>query len=169
MLHNKNSNKGFSMIELVVTIAIMSIVTAASVGIYQWISNSAFKEACNNITDSMAYARTEKLSKSGTWEVKIYLDSNNKCISEVENNSTSVRDVRNSKEVKIEAIDEYSSAIQLSSPETIVMEYGSNGSFKEAYITQGAGRTDIKGIKVTYSKYSKTIKLAQNTGKFFLE
>lgn len=175
MLHNKNGDKGFSMIELVVTIAIMGIVTLASVGIYSWISNSAFKDACGNITDSMSYARTEKLSKSGDWWVEISLDTaDGKCVSKVMNSLSSdpVREKKNKKVVTIEVTDDTGSVIPLDNTKEIYMEYNSNGSFKNLYIHPkgaGSGGTTITAINVTYSKYSKTIKLAENTGKFFLD
>lgn len=171
MSHNKNSNKGISMIELVVTIAIMGIVVAGSVGIYTWVASSSFKEAYKCITDSMEYARTEQLSKAGDWSVNINQDGG-KLKSKVSDGTGSVEkifdDIKSGTKIYgIRATD--GALIPVNASTNIEMVYKSNGAFRYAQIYDGGADTDINGIRVEYSKYSKTIKLAIDTGKFFTD
>lgn len=176
MLHNKKNNKGFSLIELVVTIAIMCIVTGGTVGIYSLIASSAFKEAVNNITDSLAETRTDQISKSGDYYLKISLDSSNKCVSEIYSDVSPspklLKSEKNSKKIKeITAVldDGSGTEVDLGTGNYIYISYARNGSFKEAYLDSSGSHSDIKGIKLEHSRYSKTINLARNTGKFFVE
>lgn len=178
MRHNRQYNKGFSLIELIVTIAIMAIVTAASVGIFSLISDSNFKEAYKSVTDGLSQARTEKVSKGGKYAMVMKYDTSaGKTTIDVINGyddsttpptytSSNVIDSKVISKGDYEAIKKDGSGnVKVKSSSVVWIEYTNSGKFKEAYIYDGS-KEDINGIYVSYGKHSKTIKLALSTGKF---
>lgn len=70
-MNNEKNNKGFSMIELIVTIAIMALVTGISVSIYSWIKTNQIESVANKINSALSSVRSDTLTKAETYEMSI--------------------------------------------------------------------------------------------------
>ncbi len=181
MRHNKK-DLGFSLIEIIVTIAIMAVVTGASVGIYSLIGLSNFKQGYKAVEDTMSSSRTQTVSKGGQWASAIYYSGNNivaDVVKDCDATSYSVptpagklfeSESLGSKNKLRVRNSSTGAMIDFASGDYIWIEYSRSGKFKNAYIKSGGASTDIDGIEVySGTKYSKTIGLALSTGKFFEE
>lgn len=72
----KKNNKGFSLIELIVTMAIMAIVVTGSVSIYQYVSTAKVRQATSYIGDELTNTRVNTISKEGNWRMRIIVEDN---------------------------------------------------------------------------------------------
>ena len=63
----EHNNKGFSLIELVITIAIMAVVVGASVSIYSWIKSHRMQSFAENTNDVICSIRSNTLYKDGAY------------------------------------------------------------------------------------------------------
>lgn len=70
----KNKNKGFSLIELIVTIAIMAIVTGAAVSIYSFINTHRLEKLVGNTSDCLNDLRSYTMSKPNNYCLVIRKD-----------------------------------------------------------------------------------------------
>lgn len=184
MAHNKN--KGFSLIELIVTIAILAIVTGSAVGIFSMLKRGYFNEAYKGTTSFLSELRSDTMSKSSELYGSIYKDADgyHSEISKVvttpspSGGATYTYSVLSKKSLgkkaKIYAIDKASGTKTeiTSSSDKIMIKYNrSNGVFKAK--TYGSINTstntitgnEISGIYIEASGLQKTIKLI-NTGKY---
>lgn len=72
----KVNNKGFSLIELIVTIAIMAVVTGGAVSLYSYLSTAKVRQCYTGINDELGVTRTNAMSKKGKWSVVVKFDGN---------------------------------------------------------------------------------------------
>ena len=75
----KQNNKGFSLIEIIVVLAIMGIAVAGSISLYSSLSKAKVKSATNHIDSQLSLTRTNTLSKKGYWMFKLCVEDNNYC------------------------------------------------------------------------------------------
>lgn len=73
---NKQNNCGFTLVELIVVIAIMTIMVGGTIiGISVLASGNA-RKASNTLNSSLNELRTNTMSMQGGWKAKIYKDKN---------------------------------------------------------------------------------------------
>lgn len=76
----KNDNRGVSLVEMIVIMAIMSILIGAGVLGLQMISTKPAKQLAYNIESAIENGRITALAKAaGGYELKIHYDTSDKC------------------------------------------------------------------------------------------
>lgn len=71
IVNEQNKNRGFSLIEILVTIAVLAIVSVASMSIYSWIKSHRFKSMVENVNDAISDTRSRTTTKEGSYELVI--------------------------------------------------------------------------------------------------
>lgn len=70
----KSNNKGFSLVEVLVVIAIMVILTSASVQALSYLTRGDIKKATKTLYSFIASNRTSSMAKSGEWSFEVSND-----------------------------------------------------------------------------------------------
>lgn len=63
----KSNNKGFSLIEVIVIIAIMAVLTASSMSALTYLLRGDIKKATKTLYSSITSSRTSSMAKAGDW------------------------------------------------------------------------------------------------------
>lgn len=180
-MNKKNRNKGFSLIELIVTIAIMAIVTGAAMSIYSFIKTNRLRALSENVNDAVSDLRSTTLAKSGDYSLVILYDSSKK--SYIAKLSKSVKKPDGSVSVKtyktdtigtkgeIYCMDSAGNKYKLSDGYAINIRFNkADGSFSSVNFSK-AGHTvnNVTDIYCEYAGKVKTVKLITLTGKHYIE
>lgn len=72
----KNNDSGLTMVELIIVIAIIAIMVAASVIGVSLLSHGDSKKAVNNLSSQITEVRTNTLTMAGNWTAEIYKKDN---------------------------------------------------------------------------------------------
>ncbi len=173
-MNKENINKGFSLIEIIVTLAIMAIVTVSAVSIFSMIKSEKIKSLAGKTNDAISDLRSKTLTKSGKYELIIRYDSSKgKYVAELNHNdiieSTEVLgNVGTIYCVNKSSGDEYE--LKSSDKYEIHLKYNkSDGSFAEIKCISGSTGADVGTINhkiyIEYAGLSKGVQLIEVTGK----
>lgn len=175
-MSEKNRSRGFSLIEIVVTIAVMALVTGASVSVYSWIKSHRIREISVNVNDAVSDVRSKTLTKSGKYELVIKYSSK-KYIAQLNH---TVGGSTTSTDKTISGVGTVYCKIgtteyDLQDGKEIHIEFNkADGSFSKMHLYDPAtgvwvGKPDAGYINVKYGGYTKKIKLIEATGKHYIE
>lgn len=176
----KHNNKGFSMIEMIVTIAILAVITGAAVSIFSWIRNNRIRSMAGNVNTVISDTRSKTLTKGGSFELVIKRDTDSSIIAEIYSSNagdpTSPIDTKkiSSKDGDITVESSGTEYHVNSSYELHISFNKADGAFKEmaVYSTSGSSTSGMNfdgEIKVSYAGLDRTIKLIELTGKHYIE
>lgn len=172
-MNKESRNRGFSLIEIIVTIAIMAIVTGATMSIYSWIKFNRIKAMAGNVNDAISDTRSKTLSKAGNYELVIKKNASGD-YQAVINSPTGSETTNLGKVGRIYGINKADNTVLDVGPdyEIHISFNKSDGSYSQikCYKTDGSMQTDIKGkIHIEYAGLSKVIKLIELTGKHYID
>lgn len=181
-MNERNKNKGFSLIELIVTIAVMAIVTGATMSIYSWIKSHRLKSMAENVNDAIGDLRSITLSKGGKYQLVIRKDGND-YIAVIQTGNTQPdgtviwTDMREKTTIGSKGdiyFDDAGTSTRKSVSDTvqIIIQYtkadGSFSSIKWYDTAGGDGFIDNNKINVKYAGEGKIVNLVELTGKHFI-
>lgn len=162
------NQKGYTLIELVVVIAIMSVVISVGVTSYGLVVGQNIKGCTADVQGYIAQTRVQALSRA---DASLTLYTSNKGV--FVNLSTEGRDVkigRPSIEIKYTTVNRTTNAtteVELSETEKLVLRFDrSTGAFQPI---NGTTDTYCTSIILTSGGRIRTIKLIPQTGKYYLE
>lgn len=174
-MNSKKNNKGFSLVEMLVTIAILAVVTATSVSIYSWIKANRIKSVTKNIDTAISNTRSETLTKAGTYELVLRGTSDN--IVAVLNRTVNgtvkseTKTVGNTASIYCLGTDGNKYYIKKGGTYQLCISFNkSDGSFKRIELLDFSVATPLpipisNDIYIEYGGLSRRISLKKETGK----
>lgn len=167
-----NKNKGFSLIEIIVVIAILAIVTGAAVGVISGTHSYRIKKITQSTDEMIGKTRTYTMTKAGSYELVIK-KSGSDYVAIIYNNDNGTV-----KEVEKKNLGKFGS-VYIKDPSNVIRNIDGNyelhisfkkgdGSFNKIYTqtASGGSKKDMGNvISFTYKGYSKDIMLSRLTGK----
>lgn len=176
----KRNNKGFSLLELMVVVAIMAILTGITTITYRTVNNSNVNKAASVVDDYLSLAREKAKTVSAyEWNMTISVGDKETLVSYVKKTMTPSgavkEDIMDSKSlpknVKFRIIDDAGSEIKLEGTVSrISIAFNSlTGSVSKVYFSDGSS-IDIKDksycdITAYYKNKSRSVRLYFVTGK----
>ncbi len=183
-MNETSKNKGFSLIELVVTIAVMGIVVLISVNLYDLIRSADTKSAAENINTTLSSLRSKSLAKANEFKMCVEMDANgNYTVAIYEKKITVAPDGSSTeawvvieseklgKKVTITVSDGAGAGAELDTQNSLEIQCSkSNGSFIRSKCVKSDGTEfDIKQIRIAKGSATKTVKLIISTGRHYID
>lgn len=184
----KRNNKGFSMIEMIVTIAILAVITGAAVSIFSWVKNNRMRSMAGNVNTAISDTRSKTLTKGGTFELIIKKETSDDAaaktkagdyVSIINNTDTGSGTMTQVSKKKISEVGKISvecsgTTYEVSTNHEIHISFKkADGAFYEMAVydtTTGTKVGDFDGeIEMSYANLDRTIKLNKLTGKHYIE
>lgn len=176
-MNKKKKNRGFSLIEIIVTIAIMAVITAGAVSIYSLINSSKLKSMAGKVNDAISNVRSDTLTKEGVYGYLMKYDNTEKCCTiclyKDGNTANPYKKISLGKSGRYYVKDKSGNTYYLDKNDTndLNLEFDkSDGSFKLIKSTSSGTAIDMDNyIYVEYAGKVKKIKLVKLTGKHYIE
>lgn len=176
----KRNNKGFSLLELMVVVAIMAILTGMISITYRTVNKSNVNKAASIVDDYLSLAREKAKTVSAyEWNMTISVGDDGTEVSyvkkaEKESDKAKMDSKTLPKNVKFEIIDDKGNVIKLDNTinEVSVAFNSLTGNVSKVYFSDGSS-IDINGdnrksycdIKAYYKTKSRSVRLYFVTGK----
>ncbi len=74
-MEKKLNQRGFTLVEMIITIAIMAIIATVTVGATGYINSGKTKKASNKLNSKLTFIQTETMTKKGDTNLYIYKKS----------------------------------------------------------------------------------------------
>lgn len=174
-MNKKKRDKGFSLIEIIVVIAIMAVVTASAVSIYSLIKSSQLKSVAGKVNDEIGTLRSVTLTKSGAYDITIGYDSTKKnYYARIVRNGNEYSKVSLGNKGEIYCLSSTGNTeYKLKSGWSISIRFNkSDGSYEWIKCISKSGvvvDTIENYIYIEYSGQMKKIKMIKLTGKHYIE
>lgn len=167
-MNKKNRNKGFSLIEVIVVIALMAIVTGATMSIYSWIRTQRIEKLTENISDSINDLRTANRTKDGTYSLYIVKASDgfeaSMDVNDVVCKKTNLGSIG-----KIEVIDTSGNKKSIEGSTKLHLRFDKSTG-KLVLMNIGGSGIDVNTeIYISYKDLSRKISISSLTGKHYIE
>ncbi len=173
---NRN-NKGFSLVELIVVIAIMLVITTGAVVVFSNTSTQKVKTGTDMIASYLQSVMNINMTKKDAY-MEIYYDGKNYYVKDNDGNSEKLK---NGVEVTYD-IEDGASDNQITKAQSLIISYSrSNGAFRPiitsvkedgtyVYLTktdQGGNEIQqyVRNINIKSGSSAKTIRCYSKTGK----
>lgn len=171
----RDNNKGFSMVELIITVAIMAILTGTFVSAAGYLKYANAKSGAKKINAELSALRIDTMSKKNTPYLYIYTIDNStylKVVTGADADKATIGGTPNldknttkigNPQIKVSYTKDGSSYEDLGGSNKVIMIKMDKSS--------GAFTSDFQGIKVASAdgKTSYVIKLVKTTGKHYIE
>lgn len=160
---------------MLVTIAIMAIVTAVSVSIYSWIKANRIKSVTKNIDTAISNTRSETLTKAGSYEL-VLKGTSDKVVTVLYRNvngtvRSETKTIGNTASIYCKGTDGHKYYIKKGGTYQLCISFNkSDGSFKRIELLNFSVATPTpvpiyNDIYIEYGGLSRKISLKKETGK----
>lgn len=182
----KENNRGFSLIEIIVVLAIMGLAVAGSVSLYSSLSRAKVNSATNYIDSQLSLTRTNSLSKKGYWMFEISVDDGvyYATVFRDKDGSSGWEEFKKEKLGSVSDVDitftklKYDDAtgaiskvpnVDVSSHDMRVFFDSSSGACMKSYYHVDMSNYYVADITITDGKLTKVISLTRTTGKHYVD
>ncbi len=168
-------NKGFTLIEVLVVVAIMGLLAAASVNIYYYLKQADVKQASKVVNTMLEYTRTNTMSINASWEMRIEKDANGMYYATVYRNDKLWKKNELGNRVKIYTITNSSAEVEITSGSSPYIIFKSDtGGVKEYGTASGSDKVanssdELNGYRIKSGDKTVNVEIVPLTGAHYVE
>jgi len=168
-------NKGFTLIEVLVVVAIMGLLAAASVNVYYYLRQADVKQSSKVVNTMLEYTRTNTMSINASWEMRIEKDTNGMYYATVYRNDKQWRKKELGKRIKIYTVTNTSAEIEITSGTSPYITFKSDtGGVKEYGTASGSEKVannsdELNGYRIKCGDKTVDVEIVPLTGAHYVE